>query len=60
MVRIHIERIIGSLKQKYTILQNILPIRFISDSDNSIAQLDKVISVCCALVNLCPAIVSQQ
>ena len=56
VVRIHIERVIGVLKQKYTILQGTIPISLIV-GDNS--TIDKIISVCCACVNLCPAVVSQ-
>ena len=33
IVRIHVERVIGTLKQKYTILQGTLPISLISDAD---------------------------
>ena len=32
VVRIHVERVIGVLEQKYTILQSILPIAVLSDS----------------------------
>ena len=32
-VRIHVERIIGTLKQKYTILQGVLPITYIGNVD---------------------------
>ena len=36
IVRIHVERVIGVLKQKYTILQGTLPIRLIvGDEDDS-------------------------
>ena len=56
VVRIHIERVIGVLKQKYTILQGTISISLIV-CDNS--TIDKNISVCCACVNLCPAVVSQ-
>ncbi len=59
IVRIHIERVIGVLKQKYTILQNVLPINFISNVDNNLSTIDKIVTVCCAFVNLCPPIVSQ-
>ena len=59
MVRIHVERIIGVLKQKYTILQNVLPITFIADKDDQDATVDKLVRVCSALVNLCPSVVSQ-
>ena len=53
IVRIHMERVIGTLKQKYTILQETLPISLISDTDeDNEAAIDKIIKVCCACVNL--------
>ena len=57
-VRIHVERVIGSVRQKYTILGGILPIDFLmcKDSDGY-CTIDKIGLVCCALVNLCPSIV---
>ena len=59
VVHIHVERIIGVLKQKYTILQNVLPITFIADKDDQDATVDKLVRVCSALVNLYPSVVSQ-
>ena len=59
IVRIHVERVIGILKQKYTILQGVLPIRAVSDMDEQHASVDKLVKVCCALVNLCPSVVPQ-
>lgn len=60
IVRIHVERIIGSLKQKFTILQGTLPISLLKDqTDDQNTTIDKIVRVCCALVNLCPAVVSQ-
>jgi hypothetical protein len=61
-VRIHIERIIGVLKNRYTILRGPLPITFIKSVkdeslDLSIARIDKIISVCACLVNLGDGIV---
>ena len=53
------ERVIGVLKQKYTILQSRLPISFISDKDDNGASIDKMLIVCGALVNLCPSVVPQ-
>ena len=47
MVRIHVERVIGLLKQKYTLLQSVLPIRMIADKDNDTATIDKIVSVLC-------------
>jgi len=58
IVRIHVERVIGVLKQKYTILQGTLPIQLIvGDEDDS--TIDKIVSVSCTCVNLCPSVVSQ-
>ena len=58
-VRIHVERVIGQLKQKYTILQGILPLSLISDNDCNVDEtvIDKIVKVCCACINLCPSVV---
>ena len=55
-VRIHVERLIGMVKQKYSILEGTLPISFIKD-DSDVTVADKLMVVCCALVNLCHSIV---
>lgn len=60
LVRIHVERIIGVLKQKYTILQNIIPISLITDHRDEKSTIDKIVKVCCACVNLCPSVVPQE
>ena len=60
IVRIHIERVIGVLKQKYTTLQSTLPISFIVNRDQEAATIDKLVRVCCALVNLSPSVVPQE
>ena len=60
IVRIHVERVIGVLKQKYTILQSTLPINFIANRDQEAETIDKLVRVCCALVNLSPSVVPQE
>ena len=61
LVRIHVERIIGVLKQKYTILQNVLPISLIQDeNDETQSTIDKIVTVCCTCVNMCPSVVPQE
>ena len=55
--RIHVERVIGSLRQKYTILNGTLPIDYVHSTDEQPCTLDKIVTVCCALVNLCPSVV---
>ena len=62
-VRIHVERVIGTLRQKYTILQSTLPTDFLmcnntGPQERSVPLLDRMLRVCSALVNLCPPIVS--
>ncbi|XP_072176348.1 uncharacterized protein [Diadema setosum] len=56
-VRIHVERVIGMVKQKYTILQNRIPINLIRDESSPQATVSKIVRVACALVNLCPSVV---
>lgn len=59
-VRIHVERVIGLLRQKYTILQSTLPIDFLMCSDKDTIKcpmVDRMVRVCSALTNLCPTIV---
>ena len=61
-VRIHVERVIGLLRSKYTMLQGTLPTDFLISNpheslEDKIPAIDRVVKVCSALVNLCPAIV---
>lgn len=55
--RIHVERLIGSVKQKYQILHNNLPISTISKYHNGVNVLEQILFVSAALVNLCPEII---
>ena len=52
MVRIHVERVIGVMKNRYTILQSRLPVSLIKRKDEDIATVDKLLTVCAALTNL--------
>lgn len=61
-VRIHIERVIGLLKNRYTILQGTLPLRTIKNISDEATSLtlsncDKIVTVCAALTNLGESIV---
>lgn len=53
--RIHVERLIGSLKQKYTIFSSVIPISMLVKKDQDITAIDKAMQICCALVNMCPS-----
>ena len=58
-VRIHVERVIGQMKQKFTILQGTLPISLIKrPADTDVATIDKIVIVTAALVNLCNSVVT--
>ena len=61
-VRIHVERVIGLLRRKYTILSGTLPIDYLicnmnGSQEMATPMIDRIINVCSALVNLCPGIV---
>ena len=58
-VRIHVERVIGSVRQKYSILSATQPIDFVTSKDGNVnvPTLDKIVCICCALVNLCDSVV---
>ena len=57
-VRIHVERVIGQLRKKYTILAGPLPISLIKKpSDNDITTIDRILIVTAALTNLSKSVV---
>ena len=55
-VRIHVERVIGNIRQKYSILSCTQPIDFVNSNDQ-VTTLDKIVCVTCALVNMCDSVV---
>ena len=51
-VRIHVERVIGLFKNKYTILQSTLPISLLKHKcDLDYANIDKILTVCAGFTN---------
>ncbi len=64
-IRIHIERVIGLIKKRFTILRGPLPITMIKsrsdEKDNSeFSSLDKIVTVCAVLTNLGDSIVYKE
>ncbi|KAK3880932.1 hypothetical protein Pcinc_014582 [Petrolisthes cinctipes] len=55
--RIHVERVIGLLRNKYTMLQDTHPLTMLQRDDSGLTCLDKCVRVACALVNMCPSVV---
>jgi len=56
-VRIHVERVIGLVRNKYTMLQDRLPIDFLICNENEPPVVDKIGTVACALTNMCESVV---
>ena len=57
-VRIHVEWVIGCVKQKYSILRSTVPIDFVTKRANEeVPILDHIVHVCCTLNNLCDSVV---
>ena len=56
-VRIHVERVIGLVRNKYTILQGVLPLDYLQSESEEVPVVDKIVVVCCALSNLCMSVV---
>lgn len=56
-VRIHVERVIGLLRSKYTILKGTLSTDFLMSNKEQVPIIDRILRVCSSLVNLCPPII---
>ena len=57
-VRIHVERVIGLVRNKYTILQTTIPLTLCqAASHEQPTSIDKMVTVCCALCNICPSVI---
>lgn len=57
-VRIHVERVIGSIRQKFTILQSTLPINMLMcEESETVSSIDKIVTISCALCNCSNSIV---
>ncbi len=58
-VRIHVERIIGLLKNRFTILKGPIPISLLKHKgDTDFANIDKILLICSALTNLSKSVVA--
>ena len=59
-VRVHVERVIGNVRKKYSLLGMWQPIDFLSrksSEDVTTYALDKIVTVACSLNNLCNSVV---
>ena len=51
-VRIHVERVIGNICKKCSILGTTQPIHFVTIGNGEVTTPDKIATSCCDLVNL--------
>jgi len=56
-LRIHIERVIGVVRQKYNILSSTIPIQFLK---GDVTPLDKITLIACSLVNMTESVVGKK
>ncbi|KAJ8050041.1 hypothetical protein HOLleu_03074 [Holothuria leucospilota] len=56
-VRIHVERVIGTVRQKYSILRGPISMSFLECATDDVMPLDKIVHICCALTNVCHSVV---
>lgn len=59
-LKIHVKRIIGNIRLKYSMLTAKVPISMVSPcKGEKISILDKTVAVSCALTNMCPNVVEK-
>ena len=57
-VRIHIEHVIGAVRQRYPIFLRTLPIYYVlKRNGEDIPLIDRMVCVCCAFNNVCGSVV---
>ncbi|KAM4540433.1 uncharacterized protein V3H82_022443 [Fundulus diaphanus] len=59
-LRVHIEKVAGLVRDKYSILQHALPMSILAPlGGEAFPFIDKIVTVCCALTNMSPSVVLQ-
>ena len=56
-VRIHVERVIGNIRKKFSLLSNTQPIDYLVSKGNLPTVLDMAVHVSCCLNNLCDSVI---
>ena len=60
VLRIHVERVIGLLRNTFKILQDMLPIKMIMKADDGTCKLTHILTICSALSNLCSSVIAAE
>ncbi|XP_026125674.1 uncharacterized protein LOC113107400 [Carassius auratus] len=57
-LRIHVERVISVVHNKFKILHSTVPVHLLVKCEGeNLMSLDKIVTVCCALTNMCKSVV---
>ncbi|CAL9688451.1 unnamed protein product [Knipowitschia caucasica] len=57
-LRIHVERVIGVVRNKFKFLHSTVPVHMLVKCEGeNLMPLDKIVIVCCALTNMCKSVV---
>ena len=57
-LRIHVERVIGVVRNTFKFLHSTVPVNMlIKGEGENLMPLDKIVTVCCALTNMCKSVV---
>ncbi|XP_067132207.1 uncharacterized protein [Centruroides vittatus] len=57
-LRIHVERVIGRIKNNFKILESTLPIEHVTlKGHDNVTSIEKIVHVSCSLINLCNSVV---
>ncbi|KAM4591554.1 uncharacterized protein PAE49_017116 [Odontesthes bonariensis] len=57
-LRIHVERVIGVVRNKFRFLHSTVPVHMLLKCEGeNLMPLDKIVTVCCALTNMCKSVV---
>ena len=56
-LRIHVERVMGLLRQKYAYLGTTIPIDTLTSKDGCVPVMDKIFRICCSLLNMFESVV---
>lgn len=57
-LRIHVERVIGVVRNKFKLLHSSVPVHMLLKCEGeNLMPLDKIVTVCCALTNMCKSVV---
>ncbi|XP_073670948.1 uncharacterized protein [Paramisgurnus dabryanus] len=57
-LRIHVERVIGVVRNKFKFLHSTVPVNMLLKCEGeNVMALDKIVTVCCALTNMCKSVV---